>query len=275
MATRNGGPASPQAHVSTRPSGDSHPSASDSTSSALGANQQRGTVCRWRTARYHDQECARYFDCPSHIVERALSDSEQELTEEHGEHDQARRDAGSEDAEDRRGAGSVSSSNEERNEGGGRQGGPSPSPDGPSASAAAATAADASPGGRGEPGEEGRRSGPSGSTSPVQSRGRTDSQRSGTAGSGSRDGASGPVTAPGPAPTTRGSGAVSGQQATSTHAPVVASPSLLTPNPPPPAAGPSGASEIVLPRWQPDSEVTYCPICRTQFSIFVRKHHCR
>jgi hypothetical protein len=32
---------------------------------------------------------------------------------------------------------------------------------------------------------------------------------------------------------------------------------------------------IVLPRWQPDAEVTYCPICRTQFSFFVRKHHCR
>ncbi|RFU81447.1 kinase anchor [Trichoderma arundinaceum] len=34
-------------------------------------------------------------------------------------------------------------------------------------------------------------------------------------------------------------------------------------------------SAVVLPRWQPDAEVTYCPICRTQFSIFVRKHHCR
>lgn len=34
-------------------------------------------------------------------------------------------------------------------------------------------------------------------------------------------------------------------------------------------------SEFVLPRWQPDAEVTYCPICQTQFSIFVRKHHCR
>jgi len=34
-------------------------------------------------------------------------------------------------------------------------------------------------------------------------------------------------------------------------------------------------NEIVLPRWQPDAEVTYCPICRTQFSFFVRKHHCR
>ncbi len=37
----------------------------------------------------------------------------------------------------------------------------------------------------------------------------------------------------------------------------------------------SRPGEIVLPRWQPDSEVTYCPICHTQFSIFVRKHHCR
>jgi hypothetical protein len=35
------------------------------------------------------------------------------------------------------------------------------------------------------------------------------------------------------------------------------------------------SSDISLPRWQPDVEVTYCPICQTQFSIFVRKHHCR
>ncbi|KYK58288.1 hypothetical protein DCS_05301 [Drechmeria coniospora] len=32
---------------------------------------------------------------------------------------------------------------------------------------------------------------------------------------------------------------------------------------------------FVLPRWQPDSEATLCPICQAQFSIFVRKHHCR
>ncbi|CAK7263580.1 hypothetical protein SEPCBS57363_000632 [Sporothrix epigloea] len=35
------------------------------------------------------------------------------------------------------------------------------------------------------------------------------------------------------------------------------------------------SQEFALPRWQPDSEVTYCPICSQQFSIFVRKHHCR
>jgi hypothetical protein len=41
------------------------------------------------------------------------------------------------------------------------------------------------------------------------------------------------------------------------------------------AAEHTSPSEIVLPRWQPDSEVTYCPFCGTQFSFFVRKHHCR
>lgn len=30
-----------------------------------------------------------------------------------------------------------------------------------------------------------------------------------------------------------------------------------------------------LPRWQPDAEATYCPICHTQFSFLNRKHHCR
>lgn len=36
------------------------------------------SVCQWRTEQFHDEECSRYFDCPSHIVERILSDNEEE-----------------------------------------------------------------------------------------------------------------------------------------------------------------------------------------------------
>jgi len=34
---------------------------------------------------------------------------------------------------------------------------------------------------------------------------------------------------------------------------------------------PSPSPEFVLPRWQPDAEVTFCPICRTQFSKVSEK----
>jgi hypothetical protein len=47
------------------------------------------------------------------------------------------------------------------------------------------------------------------------------------------------------------------------------------PQPPRGEVEPATPAEWSLPRWQPDNEVTYCPICRTQFSFFVRKHHCR
>lgn len=35
------------------------------------------------------------------------------------------------------------------------------------------------------------------------------------------------------------------------------------------------AREIILPKWQPDSEVSKCPICSRQFTFWFRKHHCR
>ncbi|CAN9476880.1 unnamed protein product [Alternaria alternata] len=34
-------------------------------------------------------------------------------------------------------------------------------------------------------------------------------------------------------------------------------------------------SDIVLPPWQPDSEVSQCPVCRRPFSFLLRRHHCR
>jgi FYVE zinc finger len=37
----------------------------------------------------------------------------------------------------------------------------------------------------------------------------------------------------------------------------------------------SSTREIVLPKWQPDSQVAECPICGRQFTFWFRKHHCR
>ncbi|KAE8444604.1 hypothetical protein EG329_014435 [Mollisiaceae sp. DMI_Dod_QoI] len=37
----------------------------------------------------------------------------------------------------------------------------------------------------------------------------------------------------------------------------------------------TGFDRVVLPRWEPDFEVTTCPICSSMFSMFNRKHHCR
>ncbi|OCK83381.1 FYVE-domain-containing protein [Lepidopterella palustris CBS 459.81] len=34
-------------------------------------------------------------------------------------------------------------------------------------------------------------------------------------------------------------------------------------------------SDIMLPPWQPDSEVLQCPVCGNSFSFWFRKHHCR
>lgn len=37
----------------------------------------------------------------------------------------------------------------------------------------------------------------------------------------------------------------------------------------------SSFTDYTLPRWQPDSEVTHCPICNSLFTFWYRKHHCR
>nr|POE62744.1 e3 ubiquitin-protein ligase pib1 [Quercus suber] len=34
-------------------------------------------------------------------------------------------------------------------------------------------------------------------------------------------------------------------------------------------------SDMALPAWQPDGAVSSCPVCKTRFNIWYRKHHCR
>ena len=60
-------------------------------------------------------------------------------------------------------------------------------------------------------------------------------------------------------------------------------PSRERPLPPPPSYSPHSStpraprreSDLVLPPWQPDSDVTHCPVCNRQFTFLFRKHHCR
>ena len=47
------------------------------------------------------------------------------------------------------------------------------------------------------------------------------------------------------------------------------------PVPPHPHRRNSRNDEYVVPKWQPDAEVSSCPICRRPFTFFFRKHHCR
>ncbi|KAF2875929.1 FYVE zinc finger-domain-containing protein [Massariosphaeria phaeospora] len=65
--------------------------------------------------------------------------------------------------------------------------------------------------------------------------------------------------------------------------PIVLDSPPVSMRPPPPPSIPSERSarpqrresDIVLPSWQPDAEVSYCPVCGSQFTWFYRKHHCR
>lgn len=92
-------------------------------------------------------------------------------------------------------------------------------------------------------------------------------------------------------PIRRGSG-MSGRAHSSSHAGSGADPIVLDsspapqlrerPLPPPPNYTPSQPprpfrreSDLVLPPWQPDSDVSSCPVCDRHFTFLFRKHHCR
>jgi FYVE zinc finger len=58
------------------------------------------------------------------------------------------------------------------------------------------------------------------------------------------------------------------------------SPPLPPPHSPPRHNQPSRTSSsssrrYAVPAWQPDSEVSHCPICKKQFKWMFRRHHCR
>lgn len=283
---------------------------SDSSSGASSDRSSPARVCPHRNARFHDQECSRYFDCPSHLLERATS----EAAASDDQHNEDQQDVVQEE---------VSSSDEispiSEDEPAGRE--PDDAPTGGVDSEADPEADDAGPnvidltvsspennqpsspeiisGASQIPGASSRGAEPFG-----QGRSRLEPEVIDLTGDSSEEPAQ-------PEPSNSNQNveralptlppSASGSSVSSHRSAGAGSPSFqrrpATPPSPPPASRRRTSSnafaatrashqqqrlpesrrpsDLVLPRWQPDAEVTLCPICHAQFSIFVRKHHCR
>ncbi|KND94986.1 E3 ubiquitin-protein ligase PIB1 [Tolypocladium ophioglossoides CBS 100239] len=251
-------------------------------------------LCRWRTLELHDQECSRYFDCPSHILERRSSMDDVQEPRTPGGGPSATSEAL--DANSDASGGSIDGADAHSTE---RTPNDQSHQDtelrvsiGSSPALSTSTEAGIATGAQhNEPiilsirtssavGRSNSATSQSG-TSRSQSHGTStplpDMQRAGETyrAAYERFGLSGSLSSPA-YPAIESSGeptshwnhrrsAVQGDQASEVGTTRQTQ-----------AQSDDGSSlEFVLPRWQPDAEVTYCPICHTQFSIFVRKHHCR
>ncbi|TEA16475.1 hypothetical protein C8034_v001270 [Colletotrichum sidae] len=285
-----------------------HEADSESGSSHIGSDASDDSVdrqqCRWRTARFHNGECSRYFDCPTHVVERMLSDNEADDGEEEGEEEELSEHHQTDDDMAER---SSSTSPEPR----------------PTASAESADASDLittsfAPGLE-ETNTEQAADGPD-TARATSARDIQEPQESQVSEEPQESQVS---EEPAPAPPTPLSSRLSESSGYTQPLPPTATPAQPTgefvpldrtsslvpspvsnfstqiaplrpalpshlsqegPPPPPRRASSSTAAsssraqptaedrrsppEFVLPRWQPDAEVTLCPICHTQFSIF-------
>lgn len=224
---------------------------SDSERSFYGESVRRAVsdICRWRTARFNDQECSRFFDCPSHMVERHLSDDEVEHADVVAEAVAVSPQLGasplSREAGHRRTTRDTAIAPSDRSS-------PVNDDDAPATSRAEA---------------QGRRWGlPHEANVEIASSQMDDGlqRRNSARAADSRtsvfdltdDSPSRRTARTGRRPT---GGGVNEREIDNSQQ----------------TEDSEGVSEFILPRWQPDAEATFCPICRTQFSFFIRKHHCR
>jgi len=244
-----------------------------SNSESSGSNGFGSSVCQWRNERFNEQECSRYFDCPSHTIERAASDSDEVMYNNSDNDAESNYDSSGAniDRDHEMRDLSMTTSHEDILPFGNTLGeevaiahSPLPAPAPAPAPAAAPSPQIPSPQAVAQLGVESGTvenpivltNSPPSLSSPLPSRGLTQNNpvviEDDTV--DSRGGAGDTASVP--------SSATSGGAAN------------LAPSAPGSASS-TGSQSFVLPRWQPDAEVTYCPICGTQFSIFIRKHHCR
>ncbi|KAF4989487.1 hypothetical protein FGRMN_9085 [Fusarium graminum] len=254
-------------------------------------NEQQ-PICPWRTSRFHNQECLRYFDCPSHSIERSLSENGSADQESiHGSYFHERPHLDNE--QNQPSEQTARFSNQELAQVGiSRENTQTTTTDesdddryGASAASDPVTSAEGvsiSPAAQQQPEQ------PSSNTPQFTNSSDTESS--------SHNRRSKQPESPSSAPDrpehrdrsgrgTSGTNTTPSQQSQRTYAtpsrermdaPLPSLRPLEEALPPlPRSARPSISLDPQRPRWQPDNEVTYCPICHTQFSFFVRKHHCR
>ncbi|KAK3394132.1 FYVE zinc finger-domain-containing protein [Podospora didyma] len=283
MATNDGGgPAQPSIELSS--DDESGTSYAGSDRGDLSSPQHR-IICPWRTSRFHDQECERFFDCPTHVIERVVSDGE----DDHDDEDEA----GERASQDRQQI-------QQQDEGGGmanddesQPGTISPMSEHDADSREASLSSSflsplPVPANSNEHQEQA--TGPAENPIILPDASHVESLSRGPLGRNlavvvprnneeDRRGRQPSLSGSNPLPPAPGSaralplGPVS---VPSNESPTPNAPVRLRAQPlPSPTPASPRALDLVLPRWQPDAEVTYCPICRAQFNIFVRKHHCR
>ncbi|KAM5363129.1 hypothetical protein ACJZ2D_012179 [Fusarium nematophilum] len=302
MASPSGAPghlaAEPARDYDALVSSDSESSGSFDTDNT---ESDRGPICLWRTSRFYDQECSRFFDCPSHTIERSLSDggsvhqesihnhdspvasplgsplgdndndpsegpsshparfSDQELLQEESNRDSSQPTTTVENDMDGEATSAIRDSRLSAEDG--LAGSPTAHPIEQSPSVIQRVQYIAEPRSssrEARPGQSEPRNIPldrseddviPANREPREG-GSSDPPRTWVTPSRER------MDAPLPSPRH--------QRPWDEALPPL----------PRPSRG-STSSDMPLPRWQPDAEVTYCPICHTQFSFFVRKHHCR
>ncbi|EHK15429.1 uncharacterized protein TRIVIDRAFT_214807 [Trichoderma virens Gv29-8] len=295
MASQQGGPSARAPHDhDAREASASADAILDAPYSSDEEPDTHGFSCRWRTPEFYDQECCRYFDCPSHLVERRLSvddtgepslprESAAEATEARQDSVSPRTSIDDHPVSDQEG---TTVQPQQRDE--------------TLISDTSAPLSGLSSGLAAEREQESATRTPSAantaalpartSSLPIRTRvpSRSIDLRSGDPlGSDiwgeSSDQGSRAYTASASATDLSGSSSprmsardqLSAVYGADSNEGSSLLQTLFGPPPPERERERERTGSVVLPRWQPDAEVTYCPICRTQFSIFVRKHHCR
>lgn len=292
---------------------------SDDSSDRSYDYERHRRICPFQTPQFHDQECLRYFDCPTHTIERAGSD--RPAPEHEGENEDEELENGDNNAED-----------DDANDDEAEDNPPLATSLGEARSAGRQMGEDTPEQGvnHEDPNQGHERqevidltmSSPEQSQNAPDGDGFNDATRFPSSRALEVVDLTGDASSPSPPeavlraraekakqertlPTipTSGAGPSSSQPRPSATSPSAQRRPATPPSPPPPIRRRTSSnnfgtaprapqpqlqrpvqsrpvqirrpSELVLPRWQPDAEVTICPICRTQFSFLVRKHHCR